>query len=386
VIYKTRPVTGQGKYLLDSVLRACDVLQAFHFEGEALRLRDIVARTGINKTTVFRILRSLEQGKLIEVLPPDRYQSTIRPIQTRRLYVGYAAQGSDLLFSREITASITRAADAEKVALLSLSNEFSPKTALRNADKLIKARVDIAIEHQTFEEVAPLIAAKFREAKIPLIAVGFPHPGAAYYGANNYEAGLIAGRALGRWAKQRWPDVTPEVMLLGRLMGGSVPQLRMEGMERGLHELLGEQGFRAVHVNGDGHFDGALRAVRRHLRFGGATKTLVAAINDPSALGALRAFEEAGLLNECAVFGQGGSVDARAELRRPGTRLIGTVAYFPENYGPELMALAAGILGNKPTPNAVLIAHRMLTPANVNHVYPNDSAFSAEHSSLMHFD
>jgi ribose transport system substrate-binding protein len=386
VIYKIQPVTGQGKYLLDSVLRACDVLQAFRFEGEALRLRDIVARTGINKTTVFRIVRSLEKGKLIEVQPPDRYRSTIRPIQTRRMYIGYAAQGSDLLFSREITASITHAADAEKVALLALSNEFSPKTALRNADKLIKARVDIAIEHQTFEEVAPLIAAKFREAKIPLIAVGFPHPGAVYYGANNYDAGLIAGRALGRWAKQRWPDAIPEVILLGRMMGGSVPQLRMEGMERGIHELLGEHGFRAIHVNGDGHFEGALRVVRRHLRFGGSNKTLVAAINDPSALGALRAFEEAGLLNECAVFGQGGSVDARAELRRPGTRLIGTVAYFPENYGPELMALAAGILGNKPTPNAVLIGHRMLTPANVNHIYPNDSAFSTEHSALMHFD
>ncbi len=376
----------QGKYLLDSVLRACDVLQAFRFEGEALRLRDIVSRTGFNKTTVFRIMRSLEKGKLIEVLPPDRYRSAIRPIQTRRLYIGYAAQGSDLLFSREITASITRAADVEKVALLALSNEFSLKTALRNADKLIKARVDIAIEHQTFEEAAPLIAAKFREAKIPLIAIGFPHPGAVYYGANNYDAGLVAGRALGRWAKQRWPDEVHEAILLGRLMGGSVPQLRMEGMERGIHEVLGEHRFRVIHVNSDGHFDGALRAIRRHLRFGGSGKALVAAINDPSALGALRAFEEAGLLNECAVFGQGGSVDARAELRRPGTRLIGTVAYFPENYGPELIALAAGILGNKPTPNTVFLAHRMLTPANVNHVYPNDSAYSAEHSTLMHFD
>jgi ribose transport system substrate-binding protein len=169
-------------------------------------------------------------------------------------------------------------------------------------------------------------------------------------------------------------------------MGGSVPQLRMQGMERGIHEILGEHGFRFVHVNGDGHFDGALRAIRRHLRFGHAGKTLVAAINDPSALGALRAFEEAGLLNGCAVLGHGGSIDARAELRRPGTRLVGTVAYFPENYGPELIALAAGILGNKPTPNTVFIAHRLLTAANVNHYYPNDSLFSSEDAALLHFD
>ena len=204
MIYNLVTMPEESKYLLESVLRACDVLQAFRFEGEALRLRDIVSRTGINKTTAFRLIRSLEKGNLIESLPPGRYRSTIRPIQLRKLHIGYAAQGSDLTFSREITASITRAADKEKVALLSLSNEFSPRAALRNADKLIKARVDIAIEHQTFEDVAPLISAKFREAKIPLIAVGFPHPGAIYYGANNYDAGLVAGRALGRWAKQRW--------------------------------------------------------------------------------------------------------------------------------------------------------------------------------------
>ena len=78
-----------------------------------------------------------------------------------------------------------------------------------------------------------------------------------------------------------------EVILLGRSMGGTVPQLRMQGMERGIHEILGEHGFRIVHVNGDGHFDGALRAIRRHLRFGNAVKTLVAAINDP--IGARRA-------------------------------------------------------------------------------------------------
>ncbi|MCU1330745.1 MAG: periplasmic binding protein/LacI transcriptional regulator [Bryobacterales bacterium] len=394
-IYRGWQVTGilawaslaeQGKYLIESILRACDVLQAFRFEGETLRLRDLVERTGINKTTAFRLMKSLEKGNLIEVLSAGRYRTTIRPIHLRKLHLGYAAQGSNLLFSQEVTASISRAADTEKVALLALSNEFSPKVALRNAEKLIKARVDIAIEHQTFEDVAPLIAGRFREAKIPLIAVGFPHPGAVYYGANNYEAGLIAGRALGRWAKQRWECNVDEIMMLGRVVGGSVPQLRMQGMERGMAEILGEHRSRIVHVNGDGHFEGALRAVRRHLRFGDSGKTLVAAINDPSALGALRSFEEAGRTNSCAVVGLGGSTDARAELRRPGTRLVGSVAFFPENYGPDLIAIATGILGHKPTPNTVFINHKLLTTANVDHHYPNDSAFSNDDPMFVRFE
>ena len=64
----------------------------------------------------------------------------------------------------------------------------------------------------------------------------------------------------------------------------------------------------------------------------------------------------------------------------------GSVAYFPENYGPELIALATGILGSKPTPNAVFIAHRLLTPTNVNHYYPNDSAFPTEDLDLLNFE
>jgi ribose transport system substrate-binding protein len=157
-------------------------------------------------------------------------------------------------------------------------------------------------------------------------------------------------------------------------------------MERGINQVMGEQNVRMVHVNGDGHFDGAMRVIRRHLRFGDRGNILVAAINDPSALGALRAFEEAGMIQSCAVVGHGGSADARAELRRSGTRLVGSVAFFPENYGPDLISLATGMLGHKPTPNTLFIAHRLLTPANVNHYYPNDSVFAEGDTDLMHID
>jgi ribose transport system substrate-binding protein len=56
---------------------------------------------------------------------------------------------------------------------------------------LVHERIDPAIEFQTDEEVAPIVAAKYPEANIPMIAIDIPHPGATYYGANDYESGLI---------------------------------------------------------------------------------------------------------------------------------------------------------------------------------------------------
>ena len=72
------------------------------------------------------------------------------------------------------------------------------------------------------------------------------------------------------------------------------------------------------------------------------------------------------------MIGQNAIRDARNELRRPGTRLIGTVAYFPERYGEELIPLALGLLENKPVPPATFVKHQLLTPKNVNLIYPLD--------------
>jgi ribose transport system substrate-binding protein len=130
-------------------------------------------------------------------------------------------------------------------------------------------------------------------------------------------------------------------------------------------------------LDGDGVFGRSLEAVRRHLRATRARHVLVGAVNDPSALGALRAFQEAGRAESCALMGQNASPEGRAELRRPGTRLTGSVAYFPERYGASIVALALDILHRRSVPPAVFAKHQLVTPETVNHVYPNDDLMYA---------
>jgi ribose transport system substrate-binding protein len=104
---------------------------------------------------------------------------------------------------------------------------------------------------------------------------------------------------------------------------------------------------------------------------------LVGAANDPSALGAARAFQEAGRASTCAIVGQNAESDARAELREPRTPLVASVGYFPEKYGDGLIRLALDILGKRPVPPAVFVRHHIITPENVDHYYPNDALLGA---------
>jgi ribose transport system substrate-binding protein len=113
--------------------------------------------------------------------------------------------------------------------------------------------------------------------------------------------------------------------------------------------------------------------MRKHLRETQAKRILVGAADTSSALGALRAFQEAGRARDCAIVGQNGEPEARAELRSPGTRLVASVAYFPEKYGDGLIRLALDILAHKPVPPSVFTSHQVITPENVDQFYPNDS-------------
>src|SRR5262249_12578512 len=129
---------------------------------------------------------------------------------------------------------------------------------------------------------------------------------------------------------------------------------------------------KVVTLDGDGGFGRSQEVVRAHLRSTNAKRTLVGAATDPSALGALRAFEEVGRMANCAMVGQNGDPEGRAEIRVPGTRLIGSVGYFPETYGEAVVNLARDILAGKPTPPAVFVKHQFITKENVDKLYPND--------------
>jgi ribose transport system substrate-binding protein len=362
---------GKEGEVAEAVVRACKLLKAFQHEGELLGLRDFVGRTGLSKTTALRLAQSLVKGGLLERSGKSAYRSNIRPLGSYGFHFGLAAQTTDSEFSREVADSIQRAADKEQISLITVNNRYSPTNALRNADLLIRERVNLVLEFQTYERVAALISSKFLEANIPVIAIDIPHPGATYFGANNYQAGLIGGRALGLWAKKTWDAKVEEVLQIELPLAGPLPQLRITGMMAGLSEVLpGTKRTPVVRLDGKGVFERSLDVVRRYLRRAPARRTLVMAINDPSALGALRAFEEAGRHQLCAVMGQNAIREAREELRRPGTRLIGSVAYFPERYGEELIPLALSILQKKPVPSAVFINHQLITPKNVGLLYP----------------
>jgi len=372
------PRNSRDRYVIKSIVHAASLLEAFESPGEMLRLRDLVERTRFGKGMCFRLLHTLHQCGFVEKVDERHYRLTTEIRRRRRYRIGYAAQGQDSSFPREVHAGLVRAAEREHIELIVVTNRYQPNVALRSAEHLIREKVDLVIEFQTDEAVAPVIASLYHEANVPMIAIDIPHPGATYFGANNYEAGLLAGRYLGRWARQQWDGRVDEVVLLELVRAGPLLRARIRGVQAGLKETLRVEGLPVMSIDGDGQFKTSLERVRKHLRESKAKYVLVGAANDPSALGAARAYQEAGRATTCAIVGQNAEPDARAELREPRTPVVASVGYFPEKYGDGLIRLALDILARKAVPPAVFVRHQLVTRENVDHLYPNDALLGVE--------
>ena len=251
---------ARDPYLVKSVIHASRLLSAFRSSGEALPLREIALRSGLPKSMAFRLLYTLERCGMVDKVGENLYRCPLRPFKQKLYRLGYAAQGTDYQFSKEVSLSLERAAAAEGVELISLDNRYNPKIAQRNADILVREKVDLVIEFQTDDHVAPIVAAKYREANIPLIAIEVPHPGATYFGANNYEAGLIGGRHLGRWAKQCWHSEVDEIIMIALERAGSLPKMRLTGMLVGMKETCPAlENCQVSYLDGDGKLGESLK-------------------------------------------------------------------------------------------------------------------------------
>ena len=92
--------------------------------------------------------------------------------------------------------------------------------------------------------------------------------------------------------------------------------------------------------------------------------------NDDSAIGAIRAAKALARESEIVIVGQGADRVVRNEIRRPGSRIVGSTAYMPERYGDQLMEIVHKILHGEPVPPAVYIKYVFIDSENIDLYYP----------------
>jgi ribose transport system substrate-binding protein len=351
-------------YLIPILSKALDVLELLEQSHAPVTLEDVYQKTQISKTSVYRILKTLVHRGYVAQAQNGLYRLVSRP---RRLRFGFAAQSGEMPFSVAVAHSITQAAAAAGVELLLLDNRYDPDIAIQNAEDFVAKRVDLVLEFQVEERVAPRVAHIFKKADIPLVAIDVPHPNATYFGVDNFDVGYEAGTLLAQHALRKWKGKVDWILGIGFSEAGSFVEARVTGAFDGIRERLPDlPGDRFLRLEGRGMRQPSQLAVADFLR--GQRKgqrILVAAATDSSALGVLEAARQADREQEFAIAGQDCIPEILEEMRSGKSAIIGSISHEADSYGPRLIQLGIALLRGYTVPPYNYVRHRVVTPENL---------------------
>ncbi|HLL68946.1 MAG TPA: sugar ABC transporter substrate-binding protein [Micromonosporaceae bacterium] len=289
--------------------------------------------------------------------------------------IGYAGLSSEFPFVADVNRGLADASKNAGLTLITLDNKYDPQLALSNADTLVLRKSNVIIEFQTDAKIAPALCQKFEAAGLgkKVIAIDIPHPPCAtFFGANNLLAGQVAGEELAKAAKDKWGSVD-KLVLLELPQSGELVKQRTDGYIDGVKKVFPDfTDAKVVKVDGKGALEPSLTAMQNLLPTLAADKhVLLGAVNDPSAVGALRAIQSAGRQKDFLIGGQNATIEARQEICNNSETFIGTVGYFPERYGAKLVELAQKLNKGESVPENVYIEHQWINNKNIRDSYPS---------------
>src|ERR1700687_4112962 len=346
-------------YLIPVLSNALDVLELMQKENSPRTLEEIYQRTRISKTTVYRILKTLVHRGYLAHSENGLYRMVSRP---RKVRFGFGGESSEMPFSEGGRESLQAAANSAGVDLLVLDNHYDAQIAVRNAEEFVRQQVDLVIEFQIDQRIAPAIADKIAGAGIPLIAVDIPHPHATFFGVDNYRVGHEAGVFLAQHAKNNWRGEVSWAVGLDIQEAGPLVHSRITGAFAGIRAKLPDlRDEKYVVLNAEGLRGKSHRLMLDFLRKRPNERgVLVAAATDTSALGALQALREAKRERAGAIVGQDCIPEALDELEVPGSCLIASVSHEAASYGPLLIQLGMAILNGQTVPPYNYVKHKLV--------------------------
>ncbi len=351
-------------YLIPILSKALDVLELLEQNHASVSLEDVYQKTNISKTSVYRILKTLVHRGYVAQAQNGLYRLVSRP---RRLRFGFAAQSAEMPFSVAVAQSVTAAAAASGVELIMLDNRYDAEAAIENAEEFVRKRVDLVLEFEVTEHMAPKVAHIFKKADIPLVAIDVPHPNATYFGVDNFEVGFEAGALLAQHALRKWKGKVDWVLGIGLSEAGSFVQSRITGAFDGVRERLTElPASRFIQIEGRGMRQPSQLAIEEFLRGQPQGQhILVAAATDSSALGVLDAARLAGREPDFAIAGQDCIPEVMEEMRSGHSAIIGSISHEAETYGPRLIQLGIALLRGYTVPPYNYVRHRAITPESL---------------------
>ncbi len=269
-----------------------------------------------------------------------------------QIKIGYINLSDQIPFVVLVRKSIQRAAKANGVDLVVCDSNLDAQKAIQCAAQFKTQRVQGILNFQLDASAAPRVCAAGPDVPVVSIDIHQKPCETTFYGADNLQAGRLAGQALGQFAKKRWNCRIDGLLSLNSRAAGQVVIDRENGSIAGVRSVC--RGAKVIKVETKATTDTTIQPFRDTLtRLPGKKRLLVVATNDDQYIGA-----------------QGSDPTSWPYMcgRSPFKNWVADTAYFPERYGDTVVPLLLSLIDGQKKPKQVFINHRVVTPSNLKQI------------------
>ncbi|NLF28937.1 MAG: sugar ABC transporter substrate-binding protein [Clostridiales bacterium] len=278
----------------------------------------------------------------------------------------------------KIKENMEAAAKERGWELVYMNNKLDGQTAVANADAMLLRDIDYFIEFNVDISVAPTIMEKMDEAGIPVIAVDIEHPGAVYFGANNFGVGPIVGKYLGEIVKARW-EAADALLIIEDSISGETVLARTDNVVDGFKEIFPDFADENIYYIDGGQDPTEAQEITSNFLSAhpDLEKIAIAPAHSTYRIGAQAAIETAGRELNCLMVSQGEYdyfeyLDANPEA--PEWEVYtATLVYDFKNYGNYCMSIIDKMEAGEEVPDYNYPTHYIIDRSNVDEFFPEEA-------------
>ncbi|MBC8387791.1 MAG: sugar ABC transporter substrate-binding protein [Actinobacteria bacterium] len=254
-------------------------------------------------------------------------------------------------------------------------NQYDATIGLKNADIMLAKSPDVLINFQFDSKVNSIIATKFEQAGIPIIAVDVPTPNAPFMGVNNFKVAYLAGEEAIKYVEDMGGiDMIDNIVLMQMPAGGEVVMLRSEGFYQAFADKYGVDVIDPITIRADGGAGEAEQASQAMTdvlaTIPDAEYVILTSINAQTMSGVLAAIQTAGRWDaeKWIVITQGADVTANQQV--VDGLVKASIAYFPERYGEYLVPASVALMNGQVVPPFMYVENVVISMENMAEWYP----------------
>lgn len=290
--------------------------------------------------------------------------------------IGYISLGEQVPFAVLVSNGIKEQAEIAGAELVFCDSKLDTPTALACAQQFAVQGVQGVLNFNVDQLASPNICTAYNN--VPTIAIDITQPPCevAFMGANNREAGRIAGAAAGQFAKEKWNCDYTSYISLESTGAKAASDARMGGFRDGFKEscpLVNEK----IQPDVD-RTDKAISTMADVFTATPGDRLIVVGINEDGVIGALAAAKTLGREADVFVAGQGADEFAWKDIAC-NPQYIASTLYLPERYGKTLIPAMIDILNGKEitpdgaggtVPKNLFTSHSLVNADNIRDTYP----------------